>query len=576
MTQAVAYERPEPFTVPEGGLASFLTATVGDWADDDDYTPIPSSGIAQVQQVADKLSEFGRNEDTYMVHAAEGETVIPTAIFDANPKLKATLFKQMEEMGLEPERYVIGNELNSLNPVTGQPEFFFKKIFKGIKKAVKGVVKVFKKIAPVVLPIALGFTGLGPIFGPMVGSGIASLIQGKSLGKSLKSALVSGAVAGLGTGLAGGFQGLKPGGVGFGEGFTSSIGNALSSPGARFSTLGRGLMPGSDTPLFSTKYLTGDPSTFGQAQAGANAAQTPNLPAFRDGAGNVIDPTGANAPVMRLPEARGLNLTTGRTPMDAQRVFGPSAYNPVGGVTNQASNLPMSGVRADSLPMANTQSYVNPTFKPNSTATGGITGAGESRNFLQRTGDLLTGGSPADLAKAQDVARQSYIANTPRYLQSPEGLAKFVADAGPSTLRKYGPSAAIGTGLFSLAGGFDVPEEEEIDRGPTGKELYDADPEAYGYMDPSTYASTYNAPNTYSNVYVPTLYAAGGGEASFPRRMGAISGPGTGTSDDVPAMLSDGEFVMTADAVRGAGGGSRQKGMNNMYAMMRRFEGGAV
>jgi hypothetical protein len=95
-------------------------------------------------------------------------------------------------------------------------------------------------------------------------------------------------------------------------------------------------------------------------------------------------------------------------------------------------------------------------------------------------------------------------------------------------------------------------------------------------MDPSTYASTYNAPNTYSNVYVPTLYAAGGGEASFPRRIGAISGPGTGTSDDVPAMLSDGEFVMTADAVRGAGGGSRQRGMNNMYAMMRRFEGGAV
>ena len=537
MTQTVAYERPEPFTVPEGGLASFLTATVGDWADDDDYTPIPSSGIAQVQQVADKLSEFGRNEDTYMVHAAEGETVIPTAIFDANPKLKATLFKQMEEMGLEPERYVIGNELNSLNPVTGQPEFFFKKIFKGIKKAVKGVVKVFKKIAPVVLPIALGFTGLGPIFGPMVGSGIASLIQGKSLGKSLKSALISGAVAGLGTGLAGGFQGLKPGGVGFGEGFTSSIGNALSSPGARFSTLGRGLMPGSDTPLFSTKYLTGDPSTFGQA--GANTTQ--------------VTPVGQKI-TQPFPDA---NLTA------AEKAF----YNqPRPPKIDFPANIKTRGVNTALAPNVSTNS------------TAGITGAGESRNFLQRTGDFLTGGSPADLAKAQDVARQSYIANTPRYLQSPEGLAKFVADAGPSTLRKYGPSAAIGTGLFSLAGGFDVPEEEEIDRGPTGKELYDADPEAYGYMDPSTYASTYNAPNTYSNVYVPSIYEtyAKGGEASFPRRMGAISGPGTGTSDDVPAMLSDGEFVMTADAVRGAGGGSRQKGMNNMYAMMRRFEGGAV
>ena len=573
MTQAVAYERPEPFTVPEGGLASFLTATVGDWADDDDYTPIPNSGIAQVKQVADKLSEFGRNEDTYMVHAAEGETVIPTAIFDANPKLKATLFKQMEEMGLEPERYVIGNELNSLNPVTGQPEFFIKKIFKGIKKAVKGVVKVFKKIAPIVLPIALSFTPLGPIFGPMVGSGIGSLIQGKSLGKSLKSALISGAVAGLGTGLAGGFKGLKPGGVGFGEGFTSSIGNALSSPGARFSALGRGLMPGSNAELFSTKYLTADPSTFGQAQAGANAAQTPNLPALRDGAGNVIDPTGANAPVMRLPEARGLKLTTGSGFSPAnQPIFGPPAY------TRQASNLPMAGVRADSLPIANTQSYVNPTFNPNPTATGGITSAGESRNFLQRTGDFLTGGSKADVELMKKAAGDKYVADMAARGITPTAaeVTAIMDKAGPSMLRKYGPSVAIGTGIFGAAGGFKVPEEEEIDRGPTGQELYDANPEAYGYMDPSTYASTYNAPNTYSNVYVPTLYAAGGGEASFPRRIGAISGPGTGTSDDVPAMLSDGEFVMTADAVRGAGGGSRQKGMNNMYAMMRRFEGGAV
>ena len=35
---------------------------------------------------------------------------------------------------------------------------------------------------------------------------------------------------------------------------------------------------------------------------------------------------------------------------------------------------------------------------------------------------------------------------------------------------------------------------------------------------------------------------------------GAVAGPGTGTSDSIPAMLSDGEFVMTAKAVRGMGG----------------------
>lgn len=72
------------------------------------------------------------------------------------------------------------------------------------------------------------------------------------------------------------------------------------------------------------------------------------------------------------------------------------------------------------------------------------------------------------------------------------------------------------------------------------------------------------------------------------RAMGGfIEGPGTGTSDSIPAMiyqnggpvqearLSDGEFVMTADAVRGAGGGNRAKGAAKMYQMMHQLEGRA-
>ena len=65
--------------------------------------------------------------------------------------------------------------------------------------------------------------------------------------------------------------------------------------------------------------------------------------------------------------------------------------------------------------------------------------------------------------------------------------------------------------------------------------------------------------------------AAKGGEM-FPRKTGAINGPGTETSDDVPAMLSDGEFVMTSRAVRGLGNGSRQQGVKKMYDMMKNFE----
>jgi hypothetical protein len=43
-------------------------------------------------------------------------------------------------------------------------------------------------------------------------------------------------------------------------------------------------------------------------------------------------------------------------------------------------------------------------------------------------------------------------------------------------------------------------------------------------------------------------------------------------ADDVPAMLSKNEFVFTADAVRGAGNGSINKGAQKMYNLMKNLE----
>ena len=45
-------------------------------------------------------------------------------------------------------------------------------------------------------------------------------------------------------------------------------------------------------------------------------------------------------------------------------------------------------------------------------------------------------------------------------------------------------------------------------------------------------------------------------------------------ADDVPAMLSKNEFVMTADAVRGAGNGDVEKGAQRMYRVMKTLENG--
>ena len=117
---------------------------------------LSAMGITGIQRVADHLADFGRFGDGYFVHAAEGETIVPLAVLDENPRLKLALFTQMREMGLEPERYIVGNELNSINPVTGQPEFFLKKFFKGIKKVIQAV-------APIVLPVVFAATPLGTI-----------------------------------------------------------------------------------------------------------------------------------------------------------------------------------------------------------------------------------------------------------------------------------------------------------------------------------------------------------------------------------------------------------------------------
>tara|TARA_R100000353_G_scaffold138137_1_gene98190 strand:+ start:494 stop:1603 length:1110 start_codon:yes stop_codon:yes gene_type:complete len=137
---------------------------------------------------------------------------------------------------------------------------------------------------------------------------------------------------------------------------------------------------------------------------------------------------------------------------------------------------------------------------------------------------------------------------------------------------QYGPSLYAGLQGLSLADRFINPPEED-----TGTGYDEAERERFTFP------------------YANPLRAADGGEVTggvagngrriehpdgkvkeHPKRIGEIVGPGTGTSDDIPAMLSDGEFVMTAQAVRNAGGGSRKQGAKNMYKMMKNLEKGGT
>ena len=47
-------------------------------------------------------------------------------------------------------------------------------------------------------------------------------------------------------------------------------------------------------------------------------------------------------------------------------------------------------------------------------------------------------------------------------------------------------------------------------------------------------------------------------------------------ADDIPAMLSNNEFVFTADAVKNAGGGDPNVGAQKMYTLMKRLESGGM
>ena len=60
--------------------------------------------LNQFQKFVSTLGGLGRYGDTYMIHAEEGETVVPMEVLDRNPVLKKRLFKSMKALGIDPGR----------------------------------------------------------------------------------------------------------------------------------------------------------------------------------------------------------------------------------------------------------------------------------------------------------------------------------------------------------------------------------------------------------------------------------------------------------------------------------------
>ena len=563
-------------TISNKGLQSFAEASP-----DYEFAPV---GLGSMHEQAKKLAEYGRNGDIYVVHAAEGETVIPLEVLNANPKIKELLFGQMRGMGLDPQEFVVGSELNSINPDTGLPEFFFKSVFRGVKKAVKSVAKLAKKAAPVVIPLAAAYFGipfLGEAFGAgtfgasFIGGGIGSLAGGASLKDSLKAGLMSGGLASLSAGVMSGLDQTTPGSS-FMGGIKSSF-TGQTPVYALDQVTGKVVQQGTKYAASPLADVFGT-SSAAEASAAASRAQFNNL----FGSGSAIDTlTGegaffGDAPTSILdPNAKGL-------------VYAPGSNYP-------DPNFPNSDFRAPFKAGYTEEGFgkvLEGGFIPKTVAVP------KSPSLSSRASDLLFGADPSQAEVYESASK--IIKENPGLFTGEQARAEALKELSPklfgsTTARKVLPTAVAGLGLTAALGGFEGEPVEEVNlanrtllKGPTGVDLFNKNQSAYLLPDEaldSTFFTPLNS-SAVSTAY-PLLSVADGGPVNkpqdmnrggtpqFPRREMLIEGPGTETSDDIPAMLSDGEFVMNAQAVRGAdpsGNGNRQAGAKNLYDMMRNFE----
>lgn len=522
------------------------------------------SGIADLPQAAQQLAQLGRAQDTFLGHLAQDEIVIPLSLLQASPELEDVIRNAFEAEGMDYSQYVVGSDENSINPETGLPEFGLgsrlkrglksagkkikgagkklekavrkpvkkagRQLEKAVRKPIKKVARELKRAAPVVLPVALTLLA-GPNAGILQqmllsggGSGISTLLAGGDFKDALKNAAISAAITGA---ISGTQQALAP--------------KELAQEGVK-----EGVKTGTQ----------GRPELF--------KVPTEQLPP------PTID-TGVK-PTSFEPVNQYSRTVTPEIKVPPK--IKPTSFRP----DNQYNQF-SSQVAQKTQP---------PSFMD------------KVKSAYQKTADFVypTGeGSKA----ARDAAMDKYLE---RGIGLDEAKALANKEVGYSALRQYAVPTALGVGALYASGAFKTPEEEmdpeyvamqqqlAEDRAIAANIPQMGDPAGIDYI--TAQQTLAGAPNyqylnpLYQGGYFlnnPTLttgvaMARRGGEmavtnldvSKFPRRTGRISGPGTETSDSIPAMLSDGEFVMNARAVRGAGNGSREAGVRKMYDMMRNFE----
>lgn len=198
-------------------------------------------------------------------------------------------------------------------------------------------------------------------------------------------------------------------------------------------------------------------------------------------------------------------------------------------------------------------------------ANPGVAPGNSDPTSLGGTGMKAPAGGVAPTTTGASTAKVSFLDDPMKWVGQNKGTALMLGGgallAANSMGQKKAPPSLIGSNK-------ELTKEEREAKYP------------WTVVDSSKFENNYVAPTTQSPQYdwqkgiyeSPKIVTAATGGIADARTGGHLEGPGTGTSDSIPAKLSDGEFVMTAKAVRGAGGGDRMKGAKKMYELMHKFE----
>jgi hypothetical protein len=528
-------------------------------------------------EVMQRLMSAGRDGDTAIGHLTEGEVVIPAPVLEANPQAANMLEQTMTQMGIDPRTRVVDSTgeiggIASINPETGFQEFgFLSDVWKKAKKVVKAVA-----------PIAVNFIpGVGPLAKAALTAGI-----GKASGLSTKDALLGGALSYGGSKLFGGTPAAGSAGKASTGNIFSRVGEYIM-PGkdgiGLLGNLGKSasgayeyVMPGKDNVGLFGNVKSGIGSLFGGGQ------QLPEIEALPDGSYSV------DGKIMGYSEMIDAGL------MDRS---GNLVRSPLANLSNNDGNFlsslmgPSQGSVLDYDPATGSgqsrlgliEDFIKGGSKK---ATESIFGGGDdtSSGGMGMMGKLGIAGLAGLIGKLayEEAKNQKGVPLTP--LTQMDQLGRYNIEA--EIARRTGAEA---------------PSRVEFGLNPEGMPaLSGGSPRnaAYGGIMNLNMGGmpryNYGGGVQYFNQGGAVAMAEGGDMdatiniENFPAKDGQIDGPGTEVSDDIPAMLSDGEFVMTAKAVKGAGAfnindnngiltltpngdPSRDSGTRVMYKLMEHF-----